>query len=727
MSGRESNIPGSSPDDLKYSLYIDNYRKKEPEKLSTLDCVSGQKSVKWIDDDAVKNCQSCKSDFGWFNRKHHCRACGNIFCGKCWGKYIKLPLHLETYPDPSNNVGGIFGPRKYDLSKDEVPVCNSCHTKYSIMNSDEINALIRIFLHLDMKDLATMSKVCSVYKRAANACKTFFRNTQYVIPGHKLSSTQISMLKINSIHFAGHSKYILKLLGIVDWSNPKQVELIKYLLNSPQTCTCWNLMCTSSCNKQISGYEIVEMLNIHILDLDIRRNLVDRLSQIVDSEFECLLPQLVWGLQYEIGDDYTLMNVLISRAVPCRAIRVSLYWNLTYLMEIKPRFREFHKMYLSALDSRIGKDLVIGDLINGKKLVQIIDGLYNHQLNGNFKDYLRTSCNKDSLPIGVDDEKIVATSKHFIPNPVLPNTTLNNFISTSIKFCDTATKPVIVNMNCRDGKIVREQRILYKKECVIKDYVIINIIRMMDQILKRELSIDFGIKTYNCMPTGKDAGLIEFVSRAETLYTIQYIKNFTILNFIQEHNKDKTVGMIRDRFVKSAAAYCVITYLLGIGDRHMDNIMVTEDGYLFHIDYGYILGSDPKFGVLGMTPAMRITKDIIDAMGGLESTGYLEFKAHCKDIYKVLRRYTSLFMSLLSIMTDQNLSLDGGKYTLDLLKNQIFTRFIPSENSDDAEKQIEFKIEDSYKLNKTQVVMDFWHHSVHTTKESASSIVKKFI
>ncbi len=36
-----------------------------------------------------------------------------------------------------------------------------------------------------------------------------------------------------------------------------------------------------------------------------------------------------------------------------------------------------------------------------------------------------------------------------------------------------------------------------------------------------------------------------------------------------------------DKFVRSCAFYCVATYVLGVGDRHPSNIMVTRDGHLF--------------------------------------------------------------------------------------------------------------------------------------------------
>ncbi|KAK9071872.1 hypothetical protein SSX86_008302 [Deinandra increscens subsp. villosa] len=37
----------------------------------------------WVPDEAVTKCTGCGSDFSAFNRKHHCRNCGDVFCDKC--------------------------------------------------------------------------------------------------------------------------------------------------------------------------------------------------------------------------------------------------------------------------------------------------------------------------------------------------------------------------------------------------------------------------------------------------------------------------------------------------------------------------------------------------------------------------------------------------------------------------------------------------------------------
>jgi len=123
---------------------------------------------------------------------------------------------------------------------------------------------------------------------------------------------------------------------------------------------------------------------------------------------------------------------------------------------------------------------------------------------------------------------------------------------------------------------------------------------------------------------------------------------------------------------QSCAGYCVITYLLGVGDRHLDNLLLTKAGVLFHIDFGYILGRDPK---PLPPPPMRLSREMVEAMGGsdvasgrlrssqttfisttfvpgMTSVHYQEFRKHCYTAFLHLRRHANLILNLFSLMTD---------------------------------------------------------------------------
>ncbi|KAK6050287.1 hypothetical protein COOONC_12211 [Cooperia oncophora] len=69
-----------------------------------------------------------------------------------------------------------------------------------------------------------------------------------------------------------------------------------------------------------------------------------------------------------------------------------------------------------------------------------------------------------------------------------------------------------------------------------------------------------------------------------------------------------------DNYVRSLAGYCVMCYVLGVGDRHLDNLLLCENGRIFHVDFGFILGRDPK----PLPPPMKLTNEMLQAMGGIK-------------------------------------------------------------------------------------------------------------
>lgn len=71
----------------------------------------------WMPDDQVKECYECNEKFTTFRRRHHCRVCGQIFCGKCSDHEIPSQLIF-------NNTTG------------NIRTCSFCHSFVSKMQRD---------------------------------------------------------------------------------------------------------------------------------------------------------------------------------------------------------------------------------------------------------------------------------------------------------------------------------------------------------------------------------------------------------------------------------------------------------------------------------------------------------------------------------------------------------------------------------------------------------------
>lgn len=125
--------------------------------------------------------------------------------------------------------------------------------------------------------------------------------------------------------------------------------------------------------------------------------------------------------------------------------------------------------------------------------------------------------------------------------------------------------------------------------------------------------------------------MVEMIPHAETLRKIQVehgvtgsFKDRPLADWLQKHNPaDEQYDKVRtpghtpghtlthaalsssaefpcvqavENFIYSCAGCCVATYILGICDRHNDNIMLKTSGHMFHIDFGKFLGHAQMFG-----------------------------------------------------------------------------------------------------------------------------------
>lgn len=103
---------------------------------------------------------------------------------------------------------------------------------------------------------------------------------------------------------------------------------------------------------------------------------------------------------------------------------------------------------------------------------------------------------------------------------------------------------------------------------------------------------------YEVVSLGPDFGLIEMINDVTTLDSLfrkLALEKKTLDDIFKTEFKDRQTA--RRNFMRSLAAYSVVTYFLQVKDRHNGNILLHRDGYIIHIDFGFLLSNAPGRGV----------------------------------------------------------------------------------------------------------------------------------
>lgn len=474
-------------------------------------------------------------------------------------------------------------------------------------------------------------------------------------------------------YLSSNKKALTKFLKCIDWTDTQESAQAAELMGA------W---------EPIELDDALELVSSTFNDTRVREYAVSRLMKADNEELLCYLLQLVQALKYEKSNDAPLVHFLISRAVTNFELGDYLFWYLTVEAGLKTsKHAKFYKKILTTYTLELQKDpKTVKNLEALQKqdwLITRLTALVAYLASQNVDRMKRIEKLRHLLGPKGEFEDLASFPPMKLP--LNPNIEVTGIVGETAHIFKSAKAPLGLKFKTVNGP---DYGVIFKSgDDLRQDQLIVQIIYLMDRLLKKE-NMDLKLTPYKVLATAEEDGMVEQIS-SEALATV--IKQFDgyIQRFLRHHNTDETMEEALDNFVKSCAGYCVITYILGIGDRHLDNLLLTKKGHLFHIDFGFILGADPK----PLPPPMKLCKEMVVGMGGRTSPLYNSFRQYCCEAYNILRKSSSLILNLFALMSDSNILAISADPEKSVLKVQ--EKFRLDLTDEEASATIELLLEES--------------------------------
>jgi len=154
--------------------------------------------------------------------------------------------------------------------------------------------------------------------------------------------------------------------------------------------------------------------------------------------------------------------------------------------------------------------------------------------------------------------------------------------------------------------------------------------------------------------------------------------------FLQRYGTVNSVPyqQARMNFIRSMAAYSVVSWILQIKDRHNGNILVGNDGHLIHIDFGFIFDISPGGNMKFERSPFKFTQEMVDIMGGSQETEQFKwFIQQAIRAFLAVREHMDSVITLVQLMLSTNFEC----FKENTIEN-LRSRFCPDTNVADAAK-----------------------------------------
>ncbi|KAL1409698.1 Phosphatidylinositol (PI) 3-kinase [Vanrija albida] len=519
-------------------------------------------------------------------------------------------------------------------------------------------------------------------------------------PTTELSSNDKDLLWKFRFSLFRSPRSLTKFLKCVTWSDPVEATQA-----TEKLLPLWG--------QDVGMDDALELLGPGFTDRRVRAFAVQRLQRADDDEILLYLLQLVQALRFEQDptrptkshrrrdaasqeeQDSRLAQFLIDRAIANPIFATYLHWYLTIECDTRSTVGKMYTKVAFRFMTKLQetpKGIAQRDVL--RRQGELIECL-----SARAKD-IRSS--KDTRSKKIDKLRAyIGDSKHGLspipaplPLPLNPRVSVTNIVPDKSSIFKSNLLPLLLwfeDDDPLDDEVDSprgEYPVIFKNgDDLRQDQLVIQLFNLMDRLLRKE-NLDLRLSPYAVLATSTSEGMIQYVP-SKSLSAIM-AEHSNLQTYLRESHADVgalgSYGIeagVMDTFIRSCAGYSVLTYVLGVGDRHLDNLMLSPDGHFFHVDFGYILGRDPK----PYPPPVKVCKEMVDAMGGVSSAHYARFQSFCYTAFSILRKNSNLILNLIALMVDagiQDIQLEPDKAVW-----KVQEKFMLDLSEEDAIKQFE--------------------------------------
>jgi len=168
--------------------------------------------------------------------------------------------------------------------------------------------------------------------------------------------------------------------------------------------------------------------------------------------------------------------------------------------------------------------------------------------------------------------------------------------------------------------------------------------------------LELWMQPYRILATGRTTGVIELVRNGMSFDSLKKRPGYSEGGLLGHFKKmsecaadpSDALKTAKKNFVRSLAAYSLISYLFLFKDRHNGNLLLDTAGHVIHIDFGFIFGIAPggSFSLEQSVP-FKLTEEMIEVMDGLGSVlfsefvtlfccGFLALQTHCETFVNIV-------------------------------------------------------------------------------------------